>query len=73
MLCLGDGSMVPVVEGTGCSSRRSKFKSQHPPGIPKLTVVPVSEDMTPSASLHRHQAHMWHMQSKHPYTQNKIK
>jgi hypothetical protein len=40
-----------VVKGNGCSSRGSKFNSQHPQGSSQQSVTPVPEDLEP---LHRH-------------------
>lgn len=53
-----DGS---TVTRSSCSSKGSRFNSQHPHGGSQPSVTPVLRDPTPSSGLHRNQAHTWYI------------
>lgn len=61
---------VSAVENSCCSDRELQLSSQYPCGSSQPFVIPILEDLVPSSSLCRHQAHMW---CKHNHHTHKIK
>lgn len=55
-----------AVKSTGCPTRGPGIKSQHPDGVSKPSVTPVTDD--PMAFSDMHVVHRHTQKENHPYT-----
>lgn len=50
-----------VLKSTCCFPRGPELDSQHPYSSSQTSLTPVPGDLMPSSGFHRHQAHMWYI------------